>query len=85
MRQGAADAGAPEAERERTPIEKATEELQAALEDEGTTPEQIKERLTAYREAREEARKELAKAQEELREVLTLRQEAQLVLMGTLE
>jgi len=76
--QGAAD-------QPQTEIQKAAGSLQTVLEDETSTAAQIKDKLTAYRKAREKVRQELAKAQEQLREVLTLRQEAQLVLMGTLD
>ena len=48
-------------------------------------PEEIKEKLTALRKAREKAEQELTKAQEELRKVLTLHQEARLVLIGFLK
>jgi hypothetical protein len=77
--------GPEEAAEEQTALEKATDSLQEALASEDTPPAQIKERLTAYRAAREKARQELDKAQKELREVLSVRQEAQLVLMGTLD
>jgi len=78
--------GRPEqAEKEQTPLEKASESLQTALADESTPPAQIQDKLTAYRAAREKARQELDKAQEELRKVLSVRQEARLVLMGTLD
>jgi len=70
--------------REQTPMEKIVESLRTALEDKTTKPDEIKEKLTALREAREKARQELAKAQQQLQEVLTSRQEAQLVLMGML-
>lgn len=70
--------------REQTPMEKIAEALRTALEDKTTKPDEIKEKLTALREAREKARQELAKAQQQLQEVLTSRQEAQLVLMGML-
>jgi hypothetical protein len=77
--------GEDEAERELSPVQAAAEQLNETLENEDATADQIKERLTAYRQAREEARQELAEAQEELREVLTVRQEAQLVLVGLLD
>jgi len=41
--------------------------------------------LTAYRDARTKAQAELAAAGKRLRELLTVRQEAQLVLLGLLE
>ena len=76
----------PQAEqKEQTPLQKATTELQEALDDASTPVAQLKNKLTAYRKAREKARQKLAKAQEKLREVLSLRQEATLVLMGTLD
>jgi len=59
--------------------------LQAALADEDSTPETIKAKLEALRDAKKKQEAELAKARESLREVLSLRQEAQLVLMGTLD
>ena len=70
---------------EPTAIEKASEQLRTALENESASPEQLKQQLTALREAREKAKQELATAQQELRQILTLRQEAQLVLMGMLD
>ena len=75
--------GAPE--RELTAVEKATEQLQTSLENTSTPPEEIKKQLTALRAAKEKTKQELAAAQQELRKVLTVRQEAQLVLMGMLD
>lgn len=71
-------------ERELTEIEKTTQELQTVLDDKEAKPKQIKEKLTALRNSREKARKELATAQKQLREIVSVRQEAQLVLMGLL-
>ena len=71
--------------RQLSAVEKAVEELRATLENEQAQPEEIKKKLTALREAREKAKQELDKAQEALREIVTLRQEAQLVLMGLLD
>ena len=70
--------------REQTPTEKIAEALQTALDDKTTKPDEIKKKLKALRKAREKSRQELAKAQQKLQEVLTSRQEARLVLMGTL-
>ncbi len=71
--------------RELTEVEKIQEELQTLLENTTATPEQIKQQVTKLRAAREKAKQELAKAQQDLRQILTVRQEAQLVLMGTLD
>ena len=71
--------------RELTEVEKAQEELQTTLDNTAATPDTIKQQLTKLRAAREKAKQELAKAQKDLRQVLTLRQEASLVLMGMLD
>ena len=70
--------------REMTEVEKATDALRTTLENQSASPEQIKSQLTALRSAREKARQKLAVAQQELRQILTMRQEAQMVLMGLL-
>lgn len=71
--------------RELTEVEKIQETLQTTLEDTSATPDTIKQQLTQLRAAKEKAKQELAKAQQDLRQVLTLRQEATLVLMGMLD
>jgi hypothetical protein len=55
-------------------------ELSEVLHDEQSTVEQIKPKLTALRAAQEKARQELAAARQDLRRLLTVRQEALLVL-----
>jgi len=72
-------------QRELTEVEKASEQLQTTLEDTAATPDKIKAQLTALRAAKEKTKQELAVAQQELRKVVTVRQEAQLVLMGMLD
>ena len=71
--------------RELTEVEKIQRELQTTLDNTAATPDQIRQLLTQLRAAREKAKQELAKAQQDLRQVLTLRQEATLVLMGMLD
>ena len=75
----------PAATRKPTAVEQALQELRTTLEDEAAKPAQITKNLTALRKAREKVKQELATAQDELREILSVRQEAQLVLMGTLD
>lgn len=75
----------PQPERELSPIQKASEELQTVLDAEGSTAEAIKAKLDAYRAARTASEAQLKKAQDALRELLTVNQEAQLVVMGILE
>ena len=70
--------------REQTAMGSLLEDLNTVLKSEDATPSQIEEKLAAVRVAREESKIDLAKAQAELRELLTLRQEALLVMMGIL-
>jgi len=72
------------AQREPSAVEKATDDLQEALSSKTATSEQIKEKLTALRKAKEKASKDLAAAQNELKQNLTVKQEAILVLSGYL-
>ena len=60
------------------------EALQTSLDNEAPNAE-VKARLEKYREAHKKKMAELAAAQKDLREVLSLRQEAVLVSMGMLE
>jgi Spy/CpxP family protein refolding chaperone len=59
--------------------------LREVTDDERATPQTIKTKLDALRNARAKAREELSKLQEELRGFLTARQEAVLVMIGVLE
>jgi hypothetical protein len=70
--------------RELTALEKAEQQLQTTLENQSASADTIKAQLTAVRNEREKVRQELATAQQELRQILTVRQEALLVLMGQL-
>lgn len=72
-------------QQQQSPLVKAQADLEATLAKENATADEIKAKLTAYREAREKAKQELAKAQAELRELVTPKQEAQLVLMSLLD
>jgi hypothetical protein len=73
-------------EESRTPsaVEKATEALSTTLENQSASAETIKQQLTALRGAREKAKNDLATAQQDLRQILSVRQEAVLVLSGML-
>ena len=61
------------------------EALRAALENESSSPETLKAKLAAVREVHAKSVAELASAREDLRKVLTVRQEATLVSYGILE
>jgi len=83
---GGAPAAAP-ATPERTPtaVETAAKDLQTTLDNKSATPDDIKAKLTALRDAKTKAKADLAKAQDDLKELLTARQEAVLVGFGMLE
>ena len=68
-----------------SPLQQKSRDLQASLDNKDAKPEELKAKLDALRQARQKAKADLTKAQEELRELLTVRQEAVLVMMGTLE
>lgn len=59
--------------------------LRTALASDSTSPEEIKTKLQALRDARKKAAADLEQARADLQKVLTLRQEATLVQMGVLE
>ncbi|UCC97309.1 MAG: hypothetical protein JSW66_15855 [Phycisphaerales bacterium] len=73
------------ADRELTEGEKSCERLLVFLEDKDSKDEQIEQGIVALRQARENAAKELPRAREELREVLTSRQQAKLFMIGLLD
>ena len=75
----------PQSDRPQSEVEKKSEALQKILDNKEAKVEEIKAALTALREARAKARAELETAQKELREVVTVRQEAQLVTLGLLD
>jgi len=68
-----------------TDVQKTFAALQKLLADKESKPEDVKGALTAYREARAKAKTDVEKAQKELKDVLTIKQEAKLVTMGLLE
>ncbi|MCX5643166.1 MAG: hypothetical protein NTZ17_00530 [Phycisphaerae bacterium] len=69
---------------EPTALDKTITQLDTVLQKESASPEEIKTALTAVRQAREKAEQELTMAQQDLKKILTLRQEAMLVRMGQL-
>ena len=65
-------------------LERARADLRKLLQNKETPADQIKAKLTALRAAVEKTNQQLAKARQELRKILTPRQEALLVLNGML-
>jgi len=61
------------------------EALSQVLESTTATPDEIKAKLEALRQARAKREEDLQKAREALRDVVTVKQEAMLVLMGLLD
>jgi hypothetical protein len=66
-------------------VQKQQQALQKVLDNKESSPAEIKAALATYRDARVKAQAELARAQKDLRRDLTVRQEAQLVIMGLLD
>ena len=64
---------------------KAAQGLMTVLENKEAKAEEIKTALQSLRDARAKAAAELGKARKALKEIVTVRQEAQLVMMGMLE
>ncbi len=67
------------------PVSAALAELKTALADTSSTPEQIKTKLDAVRNARQKAATDLATAQKKLLPLLSASQEATLVSLGYLD
>jgi hypothetical protein len=61
--------------------ERACEELLDVLENKSSKPEEIEQKMENLRNIRQKANEELIKARQELRDVLTYRQEAALIMM----
>lgn len=88
MRPGGDDGGQRPQRRAQDTDRPGVAEMQAlrdALEDENAPASEIKTKLKAVRDVRKKSEAELKVAREDLRKVLTSRQEAQCVLMGLLD
>jgi hypothetical protein len=68
-----------------TDIGKKAAELQKLLADEKSSPAAIKAALKDVRDTRQKVKTDIAAAQNDLRDVVNVRQEAELVLIGILE
>jgi len=68
-----------------TPVTVSMKELQALLEDPNATTDQLTRKVAAWRTAHEAAKVELVNAREDLRMLLTLRQEGILLGLGVLD
>jgi hypothetical protein len=68
-----------------TPVDQATKDLQAALDDTNSSADLIQTKLDALRHAKDAAKQNLRAAQDALRQVLSMRQEAELVRRGFLD
>lgn len=78
------DRGGPELSEAATAIQTASTELRELLEDDASSAAEIKEALKSLRDARNALATTISAAQEDLRGLLTARQEAQLVAQGVL-
>lgn len=78
------DRGGPELSEAATAIQAASTELRELLEDDASTAAELKDALKQLRDARTALSTTITAAQEDLRGLLTTRQEAQLVAQGVL-
>ena len=84
--QGApAGQGGPQNDQQASPFMTAVRDLQTTLDNKDAKPEEIKAKLQAFRDAKAQNKAEITKAQGELRDLLTQRQEATLAMMGILD
>jgi hypothetical protein len=65
--------------------DKICEGLLDAIEAEESDPEAVREHIERLRQAREQAKRDLAETRRQLREVVDPKQEARLILMGYLD
>lgn len=82
---GAPGPSGPRGDGAQSELSKASQELSTLVADQSASNDAINAKIKAFRAAREKARAELSSAQKELRELLSLRQEATLVSMGLLD
>jgi len=75
----------PGNERPKTELERRSSELRDLLRSEGDATDKIKVALAALRAAKEKVAEELVAARQDLRQLVTLAQEAELVLSGLLD
>ncbi len=73
------------ADRPQPPGQAESDALRKTLENDSATPDEIKAKLAAVRDAHKKGAASLEEARNELRKVVTLRQEATLVSMGLLD
>jgi len=73
------------AQGQQTELEKATQQLQTLLDNDSAKPADIEKQLAAYRTARAKVKTQLVAEQQKLQKQVTVRQKAQLVLMGMLD
>jgi septal ring factor EnvC (AmiA/AmiB activator) len=77
--------GGPGGNAPSTPVQAAREDLNKTLDNKDASADDIKAKLTALRDAETKAEGDLDKARQELKELLTQRQEAVLVMDGILK
>jgi peptidoglycan hydrolase CwlO-like protein len=83
-RRGGGGGGAPAGDNS-NPIAAASSELSNSVQNTGTSAEDLKAKMTALRDAKKKVQGELTTAQDDLKGVVTVRQEAVLVSMGYLD
>lgn len=84
--QGGGGVAAPPADdANASPVRTARQAVRAAIDDSNTSPQDLAAKLKAYRDARDQAREKLTQAQKDLKELLSQKQEAVLLMSGMIE
>jgi hypothetical protein len=81
---GGPPGGSPDDQANQNPVEKAMSDLRAAV-NANASADDLAKKLQAVRDARAQVQTDMTKAQADLKQLLTQRQEAQMVLAGVLE
>ena len=77
--------GGPGGDQTPSEVQQKMMDLRETLDNKDSKPEDVKAKLQALRDARAQAKADVVKAQGELRDLLTSKQEAVMVMMGVLE
>ena len=77
--------GAPADDQPKSDVQQKTADLRTVTDNKDAKPQEIKAKVDALRAAREKAKADLQKQQAELRDLLTIRQEAVLLTLGVME
>ena len=77
--------GSPGDDQPKSEVQQKAADLRTVTDNKDSKPVDIKEKVAALRAAKEKSKAELQKQQAELREIVTIRQEAVLIMLGVMD